>query len=111
MVLSTGKASSRPDRAAGMVGAPVVLSTSTGHGLPGWGGPEILSSRYASSHLLCEQPPVYSVAAACPALKPCCLQVEEKCPQCGNPELEFHTMQLRSADEGTTVFYECRECG
>ncbi|EFN58415.1 hypothetical protein CHLNCDRAFT_140360 [Chlorella variabilis] len=39
--------------------------------------------------------------------------VEEPCPRCGNPILEYYTMQLRSADEGQTVFYECpkRDCG
>ena len=36
---------------------------------------------------------------------------KEKCPQCGNPEMEYFTMQLRSADEGQTVFYECPKCG
>ncbi|KNE55737.1 zinc finger domain, LSD1 subclass [Allomyces macrogynus ATCC 38327] len=35
----------------------------------------------------------------------------EKCPKCGNPEMTFHTMQLRSADEGQTVFYSCKKCG
>eukprot|EP00903_Cladosiphon_okamuranus_P012071 g11332.t1 len=33
--------------------------------------------------------------------------VEEACPKCGYPKMEFYTMQLRSADEGQTVFYEC----
>ena len=37
--------------------------------------------------------------------------VQEPCPQCGNPEVEYYTMQMRSADEGETVFYECAECG
>lgn len=42
------------------------------------------------------------------------LQVEAQdtktCPQCGRTKMFYHTKQLRSADEGTTVFYRC-ECG
>eukprot|EP00850_Spirogloea_muscicola_P002655 SM000010S04293 [mRNA] locus=s10:739944:741307:- [translate_table: standard] len=37
-------------------------------------------------------------------------KVQEACPRCGNPEMEYYTMQLRSADEGQTVFYECPKC-
>lgn len=36
--------------------------------------------------------------------------IEEPCPKCGHPELLFYTMQLRSVDEGSTVFYECPSC-
>lgn len=36
--------------------------------------------------------------------------IEEPCPKCGNPEQYFYTMQLRSVDEGSTVFYECPKC-
>lgn len=36
--------------------------------------------------------------------------IKEPCPKCNYPELMFHTMQLRSADEGQTVFYECANC-
>jgi DNA-directed RNA polymerase I subunit RPA12 len=36
--------------------------------------------------------------------------IAEPCPKCGNPEQYFYTMQLRSVDEGSTVFYECPKC-
>lgn len=39
------------------------------------------------------------------------IQIKEKCPKCGNDEMVYHTMQLRSADEGQTVFYNCKKCG
>eukprot|EP01135_Chromosphaera_perkinsii_P007670 Nk52_evm1s926 gene=Nk52_evmTU1s926 len=37
--------------------------------------------------------------------------IEEKCAGCGYHQMRFYTMQLRSADEGQTVFYECEKCG
>ncbi|KAI8458391.1 hypothetical protein BY996DRAFT_6410958 [Phakopsora pachyrhizi] len=37
--------------------------------------------------------------------------MDETCPKCKNPQMRYHTLQLRSADEGTTVFYECPVCG
>jgi DNA-directed RNA polymerase I subunit RPA12 len=36
--------------------------------------------------------------------------VNEECPKCKNPTMEYYTKQLRSADEGQTVFYECPKC-
>ena len=36
--------------------------------------------------------------------------VEEPCVKCAAPEVGFYTVQLRSVDEGQTVFYECAQC-
>lgn len=36
--------------------------------------------------------------------------VERKCPKCGSDKMSYTTLQLRSADEGQTVFYTCIKC-
>jgi DNA-directed RNA polymerase I subunit RPA12 len=36
--------------------------------------------------------------------------IEEACIKCGYPEVGYYTVQLRSVDEGQTVFYECPNC-
>lgn len=36
--------------------------------------------------------------------------VNERCRNCGREEVRYTTVQLRSADEGSTVIYSC-ECG
>ncbi|EFI28592.1 DNA-directed RNA polymerase I kDa polypeptide [Coprinopsis cinerea okayama7 len=36
--------------------------------------------------------------------------VAEKCPSCGHMEAYSKEMQLRSADEGSTIFYTCASC-
>lgn len=37
-------------------------------------------------------------------------EVTEQCPKCGHERASFYTMQMRSADEGETVFYTCLKC-
>lgn len=36
--------------------------------------------------------------------------VERQCPQCKNNKMSYATLQMRSADEGQTVFYTCTKC-
>nr|SVE92802.1 EOG090X0LKA [Megafenestra aurita] len=36
--------------------------------------------------------------------------VERKCPRCGNETMSYASLQLRSADEGQTIFYTCTKC-
>lgn len=35
---------------------------------------------------------------------------ERECSKCGNIGMSYTTMQLRSSDEGQTVFYFCPKC-
>jgi DNA-directed RNA polymerase I subunit RPA12 len=37
--------------------------------------------------------------------------VNEDCPECDSKQMYYFTRQMRSADEGQTVFYECVKCG
>lgn len=36
--------------------------------------------------------------------------VNETCEKCGRTEVKYSAVQLRSADEGSTIFYTC-DCG
>ncbi|KAF1814190.1 hypothetical protein P152DRAFT_393336 [Eremomyces bilateralis CBS 781.70] len=36
--------------------------------------------------------------------------IDETCDKCGREQVRYHTVQLRSADEGSTIFYNC-DCG
>jgi DNA-directed RNA polymerase I subunit RPA12 len=37
--------------------------------------------------------------------------MNEDCPECDSKQMYYFTRQMRSADEGQTVFYECVKCG
>ena len=36
--------------------------------------------------------------------------VDRRCPKCGYEKMSYATLQLRSADEGQTVFFTCLKC-
>lgn len=36
--------------------------------------------------------------------------VDRVCKKCGNTKMSYATLQLRSADEGQTVFFTCTKC-
>ena len=37
--------------------------------------------------------------------------IKQPCEKCGCEEVRYHEKQLRSADEGSTIFYTCPQCG
>ncbi|KAG4302214.1 hypothetical protein PCK1_001486 [Pneumocystis canis] len=37
--------------------------------------------------------------------------IDQTCPSCGYSEMNFYSLQMRSADEGATIFYHCIHCG
>jgi len=36
--------------------------------------------------------------------------IDRKCPKCGHGKMSYAALQLRSADEGQTVFFTCLKC-
>ena len=38
-------------------------------------------------------------------------KTEARCPQCSHDSAYFMQIQIRSADEPTTIFYKCVKCG
>ncbi|KAH7246966.1 hypothetical protein B0J15DRAFT_401913 [Fusarium solani] len=38
-------------------------------------------------------------------------KTDTKCRECDAQEVQYTALQLRSADEGTTMFYSCPKCG
>jgi len=36
--------------------------------------------------------------------------IDRKCPKCGQDKMSYAPLQLRSADEGQTVFFTCLKC-
>ncbi|KAL4935123.1 hypothetical protein BDV06DRAFT_229118 [Aspergillus oleicola] len=37
--------------------------------------------------------------------------IEMDCPKCPSKDVMYAQVQLRSADEGSTIFYTCMKCG
>lgn len=37
--------------------------------------------------------------------------IERICSRCGHNEMTYKTQQMRSADEGMSIFYYCMKCG
>ncbi|KAH0524051.1 hypothetical protein TsFJ059_008971 [Trichoderma semiorbis] len=71
-----------------------IVTVSSTHNFPS----ELRQKRQPTQHLQCLAPEDTWATA------------EETCRRCGAKEVRYTALQLRSADEGTTLFYYCPGC-
>ncbi|GLH00691.1 hypothetical protein R5R35_014631 [Gryllus longicercus] len=73
-------------------------------------GPEVFGRMEMKYTIHFNSPSASSVNTKKKSAEPDGPTVDRKCPVCNNDKMSYATLQLRSADEGQTVFYTCTKC-